>query len=212
MSDTDWLPKDVKLPAPGAYLEALGAFVLWFNELEMVLYGFFQRYIEPLSARDYLFAELHNRARVDLITQYVETHHDADFIAAAKHALRCFDICCENRNLIAHAFAEEILTGSDQVAFLKRLKEPRGLLGWYDFTLEEVRATALAARATGQYILGLASWFDSCSEPTEGRITFRPALPSQPPQPRKLSLSRRPTAQKGEPPQPRSSQAKVPPQ
>lgn len=172
--------------------------MLVFNELEMSLWSFFRRYIPQETARDYLFAALNNSARLKLIRAYLETEEDASFLTAATEALLRFDICCENRNFIAHAMPHETPM-TKKFSFIKRLPKEPGFLGFYDIPISDIRAAAKSMSECEEYIIGLLA----DQQLKEAGDPHAPeGLPPPPPKPRKLTLSRRPAAQANEPPQP----------
>ncbi|MDP1641053.1 MAG: hypothetical protein Q8L59_02595 [Phenylobacterium sp.] len=164
----------------------------------MSLWAFFRRYIPQETARDYLFAALNNSARLNLIRSYLKTEADAAFVAAANEALLRFDICCENRNFIAHAMPHETPM-TKKFSFLKRLPKEPGLLGFYDIPISDVREAAKSISECEEYIIGLLA--DQRLK-EDGAPNAPAGLPPPPPKPRKLSLYRRPKAREDEQPPP----------
>lgn len=189
MFESAWPPK--ALPASDEYLIAIGTFSLFFSEAEMALWVFFNAYIENEQARNYLFANLHNRARVDLAKTFLDQSDDTTFKTHALAGLAAFDRICENRNIILHAFP--LRYQDTQSRLLKRRPNVPGQLAIYHAPLEDVRTNALASNHFHWFAFGLKSYLDACRA---GEM--QPELPPLPPIPRKLNLYRPPEAQEGD--------------
>ena len=181
-------------------IHAVGAFALYYNRLEMGLYAFFQRYVDAThEAHSYLYSTLYNRQRVDFIKVMASARETPELAASIHKALRCFDVCAENRNLLLHALPEVPASPPREgLRLLKGSKAKPGLLTSYEFSLESIRAAALAVAAVEDYIYDLmrALRDQEALNPLTGAPP--PELPLPPPQPRKLSLSRLPEAQQAD--------------
>jgi len=183
MADSDFgsdLPRD--------HAHAVGVFALYYNRLEFVVNGLFQKYAPGgPEARGFLFAALHNHQRrefIRLVASATENREDAEDV---NYAMRCFDICSENRNLVLHA-APLIEENIEALTLWKtRRQEPHMLTG-YDFSLEDIRGAAKGADETESYILGLIGFLEDRSR----------KRPERPPEPRRLHLSRRPETETSE--------------
>lgn len=182
MFEGQWPPE--QLPATEEYLVAVGTFSLFFNEAEMALWVFFRAYIDNADARNYLFEALHNRARVDLIKLFVEKSDDDAFRAHALAGLSAFELVCENRNVILHAFPFEYHDTESRL--VKRRKNDPGNMAVFHAPLEDVRANAMAANHVHWFFFGLSHYLEKKQEQTAGYSP--PELPPLPPRPRKLSL------------------------
>ena len=174
------------------HVHAVGAFALYYNTLEMALYGLLQRYLKgSIEAHSYMHSSLNNRQKVDFIKLMATHREDADGADAVHHAMKCFDICAENRNLLLHAIpklAEGV--GADLVLMKETARKP-GYLTTYDFSLDQIRGAAIAADETETYVFRLMRILEERMGHNPFGETPLPALPQPPLQPRKLSLSRR---------------------
>lgn len=192
----DWPPP---MPGPPDYLTAIGAFSLIFNEAEMALWSFFKWHFANEKVRDGLFEKLNNRDRVDLIRSLFEAEEDEPFMEAMNHGLTCFDIICDNRNIIMHAFPyDDDLTETPRL--LKRKRNQPGMMSTFHVPVEDVQQSAVAAYNTKWLFFGLASYL---TERAEFLATYKgrhPWLPPLPPKPRTLSLYRPPEAPEGDQP------------
>lgn len=195
------------MPGGEAYLSALGAFSIHYNEAEMALWTFFQIFIENPSARSFLFHHLHNRHRVDLIRIFAGDGEDDGLHQSIEYGLNCFDRICENRNILLHAFADNAEESDPaKIRLLKRSTTKPGQMNRYDAPIEVVRKNAVAAENAKWFFFGLHHYV------SERRALGRPiligdalpALPPRPPIPDKLSLSRPLEDRSAAPPPPQS--------
>ncbi len=153
------------------------------NELASSLFVFFHHYLHvPNSIRSLLFDTLNNSARVDLLKRLAEDSAPAD-VEAMTYALKCFNICTENRNIIAHSRYLGLL--KDGRHWFR--KEPTAVTPTtWDFALS---GDDLARTARDVEVLYWHTIFLWASIRSRGEADERP-LPGKPPQPRKLSLFR----------------------
>jgi hypothetical protein len=179
-----WLGK--RSPGTAAQLHAVGALALYYNDLELALYGFFRRYL-PASrdVRATLYSSLHNRGRMDLVMALLGQEAVEEMREGGKHAVACFDLCTENRNLLLHAMTYIDGPTPDDLRVTKITKVPGRVaakFAHYSLPLEVVREAALDMRRCEDYIGALLR-----------RASVHPGMtpwPAKPPLPRKLSLSR----------------------
>ncbi len=195
MIRTEWPPSE--MPGGDEYLIALGAFVLHYNEAEMALWTFFQLFIDKSEARDFLFDNLHNRERVDLIKIFAQDASPEAFRDAIIYGLSCFDRLCENRNILLHGFADHPAADEPlDVRLLKRRANSPGTLNVYVAPRDTVRANAVFAENVKWYLFGLSHYADEKSKvtwPISAGSTI-PELPPRPPRQDKLSLYKPPKA------------------
>lgn len=194
MSDLDsWLGS--RSPGTAAQLHAVGAFALYYNDLELALYGFFRRYLpQNRDARAFLYVGLHNRARVDLVRTLLSQEPIQQLRDGGEHALACFDICAENRNLLLHAMTHLDGPSAEHLRVTKIGKGEKGggrpKFSHYAFSLESIRQAALDMRTCEDYIALLL----------RPDAAIDSVWPPKPPLPRKLSLSRLPEADESDQP------------
>lgn len=205
MRSTEW---EIALRAigPQEHVQAIGAFALFYNALELALHGFFEFYLfDTPKAMSLLYARLHNRDRVDLIKSLASEHPRQEMTEAIEYGMRCFDVCAENRNLILHGLHAR--TEPEHLTLAKGSKDRPGVLKEYRFSLAEIQEAALAISRTESYLYAL---YDVLLEDHDFRRSGAqpgaspPPLPDRPALPRKLSLSQLLEAPEDETPPPRS--------
>ena len=150
----------VKDTAPPAILEATGALVFKYNSLEFALYGVLGCFI-PEGAVPAIYYELHNTGRVNSIMALARERMDEPHIAALAHGIRAFAICTENRNLLAHAFAEThpLNYQQEKITFVKAVSGKPGDVAEYWFGTAEIREAALSMDLTESYLRALVDAF-----------------------------------------------------
>jgi hypothetical protein len=192
----------VEKTAPPAILEATGALIFKYNDLEFALYGVLGCFI-PEDAVPALFYELHNTGRVKAINALARERLDDEHLDALAHGLRCFAICTENRNLLAHAWAEThpMVYQQEKITFVKALSGKPGSVAEYWFGTAEIREAAISMDQARSYLYALVDCLttalsEECSEPLP--------LPDKPALPRTLSLHRRKEGPLDVPPQPQA--------
>lgn len=180
----------VKNVAPPAILEATGARIFTYNDLEFALYGVLGCFI-PEDAVPALYYELHNTGRVNAISALARERLDDPQRDALAHGLRCFAICTENRNLLAHAWAEPTPPGfqQDKITFVKALSGKPGNVGEYWFGTVEIREAALSMDHASAYLYALVDSFTSVLFAGDGDEPI--PLPAKPALPATFSLHRR---------------------
>jgi hypothetical protein len=184
---SDGWPQDIMLPGPTDHLIALGAFALWYNEFEMLLYSFLRSYFPGKDdGTAIMYASMSNRGRVDVIRSMARTETDASVLDAVEHAMKCFGVCAENRNLIVHALPTRGGNRGDVLTLLKRSTNDPLRLKYYDFKVEDVRQAAISTARAARFSIELIAWV----RPRSSKGPPQP-LPEKPPLPRKLSLSQR---------------------
>ena len=172
---------------PPEHIHAVGAFALYYNDLEMTLYTLFQHFVKlPADALGYLFITLNNRDRVNLVKKVAASDCDGVEIHAVEHAFKCFDICSENRNLLLHA----IPTGHDanSITVAKPVTDKKGEVARYTFNLDQIREAAISAAKIADYVVALERSLIERAKMNPLTVGGRPPLPERPPLPRKLNL------------------------
>ena len=103
--DFDNWPANYNRVADAAHLHAIGQFSLMYNYLEEI-FGFVFQCSVPADANylEFLFHQLNNRERADMLSAIVQFgENDAAALDHQLYAIRCFDICTDNRNIVLHA-------------------------------------------------------------------------------------------------------------
>lgn len=180
-------------------LQSAGAIILIHSDMETSLFALLGHFLKaPAGVIGPLFIALTNRARVDIIKRLAAAEgHVADERNAVEHAVRCFDICAENRNIIGHSACE----GENERRFrFFKLPSTPGSTGWvWELTESDLLFAALDAVRMQDYIVSLWAWLRDRDNPSHGE-----PLPERPPQPRKLSLFRLPEDRPNAKPPPQS--------
>lgn len=169
------------------HLKAMGALALYYNELEQSLSIFIEHYMPgQRPASEYLFGNLTNNHRTNLIRKFLEREPDTSFCESLSYGITNFDICAENRNLLLHALPSGQV-GDETV--LDVLKSPRGnphVMNRYHFKLEDIRASVVGVQQTADYLTRLYLFISRYE--SDGQVVVT-TLPERPLRPRKLSLS-----------------------
>ena len=174
---------------PRPHIEAAGAFALAYNDLEFSLYSLMGLLLqEDDDLVPFLFAELNNSQKVDFIRRLCARQHSKAVYDSLDHALRCFSICAENRNLIMHASPAPPGTPvRDALHVVKGVKGRPDDMNEYTLSLTDLRNAAKSAHALSQHVYELVGAIADLSVGVEPDT-----WPQTPPTPRKLSLSLRP--------------------
>jgi hypothetical protein len=197
MADEPW-PKDELIPHDHAH--AIGTITVYYNQIERLfpeLIGFYLG--KSSTAVSNVLHHLHNQARVDLLRELVPLEPDDDVREHLAHAIQCFNLCIENRNILQHAVLVHHEAG--QIKATKRAsgktKEVELLL-----SLQTLRKTADEMRAVLFYIIDVASFLllrkvrgtrGEFKSPYLIPAAQQPlSLPDKPLQPSKLSLHQLP--------------------
>lgn len=140
--DVRWSRLSRELP-PVSFLAALGALVVRYSDLEFALYGVLGCFI-PEEAVPAIYYELRTTGRVNAITALARERLSDDQREALAYGLKCFKICAESRNLIAHAMADGTWSGPTKrvQVFVKGVSGKPGNVAEYGFTTDHVREAA----------------------------------------------------------------------
>ena len=186
---------------PHDHAHAVGVFALYYNRLELTVYGLFDRYAPGSAAtKTFLYASLHNQGRREFIRSASRERDIAEDAADVSYALKCFDICTENRNLLLHATF--MWDDSETITMAKVKKEEPQFMNIYEFTAAHIRTAAISVDQTEAYVHGLVRYCEKA--PTNAFLIDHRERPTRPPQPSKLSLFRPLATPKGEQPPPQS--------
>jgi hypothetical protein len=154
-----------------------------------------------------LYGLLGNRSRIDLLLYMAQKKEkDPDMLDKVKHLCKCFDICRENRNIVAHS-SVRLLKPSEPIDIFKRSASTLGAFVSFGYDLAEIRRVlaeietlfGFATLLTTVHLWnGNADIAESLGDPPRPRVS----LPGKPPLPRKLTPI--PPNPKGAPPPPES--------
>jgi hypothetical protein len=182
---------------PADYAHAVGVFALRYNALEHAVFAIFCKYAPGnYEAQARLYAALHNKQRRDLISDLTRTEDSIAASDAVAHAMECFNVCSENRNILLHAAPVPHLHGSEKFVMFKASTNKPQNITLYEFTVEQVRGAADSVLATEIYIWGIVEYWHRFANTL--LLTSPPSLPDKPHVPCRLSsFQRRPTQAAG---------------
>jgi hypothetical protein len=189
----DW-PSEGGRITDDAHIHALGQMTLLYNYLEETLAWIF---IELFPAKkdfaEKLFHDANNRQRVDILREIVlHSEEDVDVRDCILFALRAFDICTDNRNILSHSVLVD--TSEPQLSRIRlskrRSKKLRELVD-FDIPLSDLRGVA---DDIGRIFVFMILLLDFLTDRKDVRRGERMAeennlLPEKPSQPRKLNPS-----------------------
>jgi hypothetical protein len=187
----DWPSLDSRF-IDSAHLHALGQLTLVYNLLEEAFAFLFVRFL-PTSkqfATGHYF-ELNNRKRVDLLAELVSSDEaDEQVKKAVLAAIHGYDICTDNRNILAHSMiSTEDHSGDFRRLIQRKSKSSRQFVSC-DVPLSDLRRAADETSAYFLYVLDLDGCLLDRDHIRQGMTIASPRpLPEIPPRPRKLSQS-----------------------
>lgn len=198
----EWPSRNNKI-ADAAHVHAIGQFSLAYNNLEE-LFGYVFQCTFPAGG-DYseiLFHSLNNRERVDMLEALFRFHdsNNKELFERVLYALRCFDICTANRNVVMHAVTDHEAGSTPELLRLRKKAHNNPLRNTsYEVPLEMLRKVADDTMVVFDYWAKLFFWL---SDRRDGKKL--PPLPDKPPQPYRLNPSPlvEADANKRSPPQP----------
>lgn len=210
-----WPPFEGQL-ASVPFVHAIGQISLMYNFLEDPIGTIFTIYMPTKSDfAEGLYHKLNNRDRVDLLMAIIEQNEqNQEAKSALLHLIRCFDICTENRNVLAHVIVEAAHSGTGGFPLSKKARnDPRRTIK-FRITVTELRQMADEMMVTFDYATRLAFWFMQRSRPDLNLAKAMgwpdppaPApLPNKPPKPRRLIPSQPQANREGDPLPPSPSQ------
>lgn len=166
------------------YLQAIGQITLMYNFLEeMFCFLFCASFPASRKFAEEFFVDLNNRKRVDLF-KATATFQEKDpvILGHLLFAMKCHDICTDNRNIVMHASTDDKDQDSQVVKLIERASHDVTKFNEYHLSLEEIRGVADEIAATFTFVARLFRYLKQ----REDEVTPN-TLPDRPPQPRKLS-------------------------
>ena len=156
MSDNplpDW-PMAEYFHATPAHLHAFGAITLDYNEIERAFGSLFKS-LTPLDGNigEAIYSRLTNKERADVMRLVTLRYAaDQDLADAINHAILCFNICTENRNILMHLVHDRI---DEQLNIHASKKSSAHKDAFYEISLTKVRQIAEDMHATLTYVVDL---------------------------------------------------------
>lgn len=164
----------------------VGATILLHNECAEAVEFLLHAYLDiGWSTVKTLFRTLNNDERRELITQLASgSGQPEEEISAVLHALKCFHICTENRNILAHSTLMEAREGN---YLLQKCATSAGSRVWvYEVPHQIMDETVRSMISARIFMMEMGA---RVSKKQRGQGPL-PALPEKPPLPRKLSQFR----------------------
>lgn len=176
------------LDASADHVHALGAITMQYNLLEYSIVFLLDEYLKtPFSISEAVFDRLTNRQRIDLIRQTVETlEMDAVALSQVQHTLKCFEICCENRNTLMHAIHYNTNHLMQTLTFRKKSSSKSHDL-FFTFTLEELRQVAEDMYHSLNHLIAVVKVLEARNPTDRATISDDQTWPEKPAKPRKLN-------------------------
>jgi hypothetical protein len=176
------------------HLHAIGQMNIMYNELEHYVGHLFAK-IFPTTEQfaDNLFQSLNNRRRTDLFTAIVESVEiNKELASAILYALRCYDICTDNRNILMHAVSDAYEPNNETVRLSKRASRQSPHFIEFQLVLSDLRHVADDCAAFASYFGSLMVYVMDHDRAVWAVISGAapPPLPDRPAPPRRLTPSR----------------------
>jgi hypothetical protein len=183
---------------PSQHFHAIGMLIVLFSLTETWLHDLLHRYLPvlPKEALSSIFDTLNNRQRMDLIKALSTQEADEESREMISQILTAFEVCAENRNLIAHAWPTFSHEEGDAAMHMVKppRRDPAGLANYY-FELHDVQQAAKDCWVCGSMLHTVVDSPLGEPIPLSGKL----------PIPSKLSLRRNPKARSDVTPPPEPS-------
>jgi hypothetical protein len=162
-----------------------------------------------------LFHKTNNRERMNLLAAVVEQNEQNPAAKdALLHLIRCFDICTENRNVLAHVIVDAAHSATNAFPLSKKARNDPTRTIRFQVNVSELRQMADETTATFDYGTRLLFWLMQRSKPdlNLARSMGWPAppapapLPSKSPKPHRLTMFQPQEGHQADPPRPSPSQ------
>ena len=184
---------------PSQHFHAIGMLIVLYSLLETWLRDLLIRYLPSLSKEEVhsIFVSLNTTQRMNLIRSLSAQEVDENSRNGVVQVLKCFEICAENRNLVAHAWPTFSHDETDvTIHMVKPPNRKPGHLSNYYFDLKDLQRAARDCWDCGSMLHAMLK------VPLGKEIGFSGELAT----PKKLSLRNRPRTRSSEAPQPKSGQ------
>ena len=187
----DW-PPEAERSVTVRHAHAYGLVTINYNVLEEGLRLLFTEYMptvkETSNALSYM---LNNRERVDAIRELVAAEKEGETKKLVLFALKCFDICTENRKILTHAIFDQVDRTTETITVMKIASGGKKSPLLFELSLPELRRVADDMGALSEFVFDLIVYVKRrATRRTTERLPKDyppPALPQKPAQPRKLS-------------------------
>jgi hypothetical protein len=179
-----------------AEVHAFGQVTLAYNFLEETVGMIFAHYLPTEKTfSEAIFHKLNNPDRMLLLSELIERNEsDPAVTTALSHFLRCYDICNENRNILAHAIIEARAHRLPNfIPVSKRSKDAKVGRVFFHFSLSDLRGIADSIAEVFNYGTRLRIWlaYRSDPKPETAKLMVWPAPPQRPPLPEKPQKPRK---------------------
>jgi hypothetical protein len=196
---SDW-PTASAVAASAKHVHAMGTITLLYNDLEYAMSFLLDEYLEAgQEASEAIFYRLTNRERVDVLRELIRGKEtDMAVQDLASHAVDCFDVCTENRNILMHLIHSWSEWNKKADLFAKKRNSSKTKDVFYFLTAAQLRKIADDMLASKQFTRFLSMRLYRRNLAKNGEVaglatTLPDTWPQKPPKPDKMnSLPPRP--------------------
>ena len=204
-----YLWQEIEYFGSQSYLAAAGSVIATYNQCEIAVFGLMGELSNNLKLGQHAYALLGTASRLDYLKCAVRTHGNNDLTRLVDTFCLHFNICSENRNLVAHAAyvrdwqaMPEIKT---QLAKAPKHK-PFTEVNFYKANEDDMLSIANDCAETYQFGMAIFSYILTLPGHTlEGMPPMQMSLPGIPARPSKMN-PHPPTDRTGDPSRPQSSE------
>jgi hypothetical protein len=197
MADTPDLDRVENWPPAGhhvgsvAHVHAFGQIALTSAMLEeLIVMLLVQRLPMPRHTSIPLVQALSNRERLEWLRALMETDEkDTAVKELLVHAILCFDICMDNRNMLMHALYEGTDQATARIKLSKKARSDPLREIKFQVSLAELRKTAVEMGETVNFMIEL--WNHVRWRQTKPHVEYElplPPLPQKPARPDRLTI------------------------
>lgn len=191
-ADHDPWPGDEYRMIPDEYAHALGVLINYHNNAQSALELLLDVLLKNAEGvRNVINHHLNNSVRLDLLRELAkeQSSGEAEHIL---HAVKCFDVCTENRNILMHAMIREPMAPHEGYTARKKHSAKPGVEVSFDLPIETLGKAAENTAAAHSFIFFLWAYFGMAAHPPWAEEFERMSLPEKPDLPSKLNSLQRP--------------------
>jgi hypothetical protein len=184
----DWPIGRNKIDTP-RHVHAFGMIALNAAMLEEILLLLLLWYLRPIPGETatQLIRDMNNRQRADWLRNLAQAHEsDEQVLELMLHAIKCCDICFDNRNMLIHALYAGIDTVTAKMKLTKRSSNDPLRQMRFELSTDKLREIADAIGNTVNFMIDL--WTYHTHRPANALVGTRLPLPEKPAQPSRLTI------------------------
>jgi hypothetical protein len=204
---SSWFDPEDRWPkyavGPIKHLHALGVISLNFSFYEHAMIVFFEMYL-PKHMAKFMFDNLHNRNRTELVRELLRTYEANPIIVEhIEHSITHYSMCVQNRHTLLHSRPGISEMFGNVLSLEKQSHKNPNTLQKYQLSLEDLRQTADEMQQGIDYVLSIWRYWAARIQLAGGQKFFSgtptASLPEKPPKPHIVSPHQPPSARE-EPP------------